>query len=146
MPNIRFGCPITDLDLLDHDVIVGADGIGSIVCDALVERPCAPVDLGVNVLIGQFPGATDTFTEYWGPGSSFGVTPLSTDRCDWQVAYRTSAEAAAQDSHRFVIELYRGWDPSVEAALRETYPDSLIHYRIRTMPRFRRIYRAAIPC
>ncbi|UZF54290.1 FAD-dependent monooxygenase [Gordonia polyisoprenivorans] len=147
---IHFGTRVTDVGALDHDVIVGADGINSVVREAVTGEHIESRDLDVSVILGEFAGATDMFTEYWGPGRSFGITPLSRDRRDWHAAYRSPRPGAAQakqevdDPLGFVAALYESWCGEVTDAIASTIPETVTRYHVRTMPRIGRWYRGNV--
>lgn len=144
---VHFDSEIVDPTQLNHDVIIGADGINSSIRTFVVGTEVHTRDLHVGVILGQFDGTTDMFTEYWGPGRSFGITPLSSARRDWHAAYRaprqgTSAAALELDDPlRFVAESYQSWNDDVSAAIAATIDDSVTHYHVRTTPRLRRWHR-----
>ncbi|GAA1079040.1 NAD(P)/FAD-dependent oxidoreductase [Tsukamurella strandjordii] len=145
-PAVRFGERRTDLDGLDHDVIVGADGINSITRTHVLGHVVEPRPLGVDVLIGRCPGSTDVFTEYWGPGRLFGVTPRDGGFINWYAEFDPAAIPAAcpdpdADPRGFLRAAYRGWDPRVIETIEGIEVESALHYRSRDLPRLPRIVR-----
>ncbi|TWS23490.1 FAD-dependent monooxygenase [Tsukamurella sputi] len=145
-PAIRFGDRRSDLAGLDHDVIVGADGIGSITRTHVVGHEVAPRPLGVDVLIGRCPGETDTFTEYWGPGRLFGVTPRDGGYINWYSEFDPRAVPAGTpdpdtDPRGFLRAMYRDWDPRVTRTIEGIEVETALHYRSRDLPRLPRIVR-----
>ncbi|NMD57518.1 MULTISPECIES: FAD-dependent oxidoreductase [Tsukamurella] len=148
-PGVRFGDRRADLSGLDHDVIVGADGIGSIARAHVVGHDVAPRPLGVDVLIGRCPGETDTFTEYWGPGRLFGVTPRDGGCINWYSEFDPRAVPAGTpdpdtDPRGFLRAMYRGWDPRVTRTIEGVEVETALHYRSRDLPRLPRIVRGNV--
>lgn len=148
-PAVRFGDRRAGLDGLAHDVIVGADGIGSVARTHVVGRDVAPRQLGVDVLIGRCPGGTDTFTEYWGPGRLFGVTPRDGGYINWYSQFDPRAVPAGtpdpdEDPRGFLRALYRDWDPRVTETIEGIDVASALHYRSRDLPRLPRIARGNV--
>lgn len=144
---IHFGVDIANPAELDHDLIIGCDGISSVTRTFVVGHEVATDDLGVSVILGQFGGTTDMFTEYWGPGGSFGITPLSRERRDWHAAFRspargtTESEFEVSDSLGFVANRYATWNGDVTDAIAATLPDTVMRYHVRTTPRLRTWHR-----
>lgn len=149
-PQVRFGSVIRSADELDHDVVVGADGVSSSLRAYVAGEEVPSRDSGVSVVIGEFDGMTNMFTEFWGPGGSFGITPLSTTRRDWHAAFRepltthqsvSAASSVATDSLAMVRQAYADWTGEVVAAIAASDPASVLRYRVRTVPTMGRWYR-----
>ncbi len=148
-PAVRFGDRRADLAGLDHDVIVGADGIGSVVRTHVLGREQRPRPLGVDVLIGRCPGSTDTFTEYWGPGRLFGVTPRDGGYINWYSEFDPRAVPAGTpdpdtDPRGFLRAMHRGWEPRVLETVEGIEAETALHYRSRDLPRLPRIVRGNV--
>ncbi|TWS19213.1 FAD-dependent oxidoreductase [Tsukamurella asaccharolytica] len=148
-PAVRFGDRRPGISGLEHDVIVGADGIGSVVRAHVVGREVKPRPLGVDVLIGRCPGSTDTFTEYWGPGRLFGVTPRDGGYINWYSEFDPRAVPGGtpnpdEDPRGFLRAMYRGWDPRVAETIEGIETETALHYRSRDVPRLPRIVRGNI--
>lgn len=145
-PAVRFGDRRADLAGLDHDVIVGADGVGSITRTRVLGRRLDPRPLGVDVLIGRCPGSTDVFSEYWGPGRLFGVTPRDGGYINWYAEYdpRAVPDDAPDpdaDPRGFLSTMYRGWTPRVLETIEGIDAETALHYSSRDLPRLPRIVR-----
>lgn len=143
-PTVHFGDRRVDLTGLDHDVIVGADGIGSITRTYVVGHEITPRPLGVDVLIGRCAGETDTFTEYWGPGRLFGVTPRDGGYINWYSEFDPRAVPPGTpdpdtDPRGFLHAMYRDWDPRVTRTIEGIEVETALHYRSRDLPRLPRI-------
>lgn len=89
--DIRLGTEVTDLESLraEADVIVGADGINSVVRAAL-HGPQPPLYAGYDGwrAVTQFDDHRlhGRFSETWGCGSRFGLIPLGGGRLYWFVS------------------------------------------------------------
>ena len=148
-PAVRFGDRRAGVDGLGHDVIIGADGIGSVVRTHVVGHEVVPRTLGVDVLIGRCPGSTDVFTEYWGPGRLFGVTPRDGGYINWYSEFDPQAvppgtPAPDEDPRGFLRAMYRDWDPRVTETIEGIDAGSALHYRSRDLPRLPRIVRGNV--
>lgn len=148
-PAVRFGDRRAGLDGLTHDVIVGADGIGSVVRAHVVGHEVAPRPLGVDVLIGRCPGDTDVFTEYWGPGRLFGVTPRDGGYINWYSEFDPRVVPPGtpdpdEDPRGFLRAMYRGWAPRVAETIEGIEAETALHYRSRDLPRLPRIVRGNV--
>ncbi|BDD81378.1 FAD-dependent monooxygenase [Tsukamurella pulmonis] len=148
-PAVRFGEPCTGIDGFEHDVVIGADGIGSVVRTHVLGRVVQPRPLGVDVLIGRCPGETDTFTEYWGPGRLFGVTPRDGGYINWYSEFDPRAIPAGTpdpgtDPRDFLRAMYRGWDRRVARTIEGIEAASALHYHSRDLPRLPRIVRGNV--
>ncbi|WP_019202457.1 FAD-dependent monooxygenase [Tsukamurella sp. 1534] len=148
-PTVRWGERRADLAGLPHDVIVGADGINSVTRAAVLGERVDPRPLGVDVLIGRCPGETDTFTEYWGPGRLFGVTPRDGGYINWYSEYDPRAVPDGtpdpdSDPRGFLSAMYRDWAPRVRETIEGIDAGSALHYHSRDLPRLSRIVRGNI--
>ncbi|CAM5369357.1 6-hydroxynicotinate 3-monooxygenase OS=Tsukamurella paurometabola OX=2061 GN=NCTC10741_02598 PE=4 SV=1 [Tsukamurella paurometabola] len=125
---------------------MGADGINSITRTAVIGRVIEPRPLGVEVVIGRCPGSTDTFTEYWGPGRLFGVTPRDGGFINWYSEFDPHAVPEGvpdpdSDPRGFLRSMYHGWAPRVLETIEGIDVESALHYRSRDLPRLHRIVR-----
>lgn len=148
-PTVRFGDRRADLAGLEHDVIVGADGIGSITRAHVLGRRVDPRPLGVDVLIGRCPGETNVFTEFWGPGRLFGVTPRDGGFINWYSEFDPRAVPAdapdpGAEPRAFLRALYRDWAPRVLETVEGVDEATALHYRSRDLPRLPRIVRGNV--
>jgi 2-polyprenyl-6-methoxyphenol hydroxylase-like FAD-dependent oxidoreductase len=88
-------------EAIEADLIVGADGINSVIRAAILGDE-NPRDSGIVAWRGVASGAAATAPpgEWWGPGSAAGVLPLAGDRTYWYVAYRGGIGDAAELERR----------------------------------------------
>jgi 2-polyprenyl-6-methoxyphenol hydroxylase-like FAD-dependent oxidoreductase len=103
-PRLHLGARVTEvgqdrLGFADGDearaeLIVGADGLNSLVRDAVL-RDGDPVDSGIVAFRGLAEWESDVPAgEWWGPGSVAGLLPLSDGLVYWYVAMRGRADGA----------------------------------------------------
>ncbi|MDF0532477.1 NAD(P)/FAD-dependent oxidoreductase [Tsukamurella sp. 8F] len=145
-PGIEFGSTVGDPGSLDHDVVIGADGIHSATRTVVAGRRIEPRPLAAEVVIGRCPGSTESFTEYWGPDRLFGVTPRDGGFINWYSEFRPEAVAddapdPDADPVGFLERVYDGWAPRVLDTIGRIDTESVFHYRVREMPRLHRITR-----
>lgn len=130
-----------DLPGIDADLVVGADGVHSVVrrvmCGAkAVARPTEFI--AVRGVVPPLPGVG--FGEHWGRGALFGVTPVPGGRYNWFCSYRSElgprdidVEDALTDArHRFA-----GFGPEPRAVLAAAAPESTLAQRIWVAPPLR---------
>lgn len=140
---LRFASPVHDLAALRqaHDLVVAADGIFSKARDELFGDRFRARHTGSTAWRGWLGGRpTDTFTETWGDGAKFGVTPQEGGRTNWFAATAAPEHAFSPGAELPALRARFGtWaDPvrSVLDAIRE--PDILRHdlYVVPRLPTF----------
>ena len=144
------GCPVTGFELEgdgvrvettgglhDADLLVGADGIGSVVRAHLQgDRPARYAGYtcwrGIADL-GPASVGVHGFFEAWGDGERFGGIPIAADRFSWYVA----ADAAAGGSEVDLAALRRRfstWAAPVPGLLAATAPETILRNDIADRP------------
>jgi 2-polyprenyl-6-methoxyphenol hydroxylase-like FAD-dependent oxidoreductase len=129
----------TVTSLPDTDLLVGADGVHSVVRRSRwgprsVERLRPYIALR-GIISG--PASTNEGGEYWGRGELFGVAPASRQRTYWYASFRSDlgpggidvAAALELTRHRFSDKA-----PGIRRVLSEAVPDGTIAQRIWTVP------------
>ncbi len=101
---VRWGTPVTAADILPGDqfhVVIGADGIHSLVRRTAFPHAGPPRSLGSIAYRGTLPGRVERVTEVWGGRRLLGVTPLDADTANWYAALDqnllTESERTARD-------------------------------------------------
>lgn len=116
---VRWNTPVTVADLApdrDHDLVIGADGIHSLVRCTAFSHARPPRPLGSVAYRGTLPGEVEQVTEVWGGRRVFGITPLDAHTTNWYAALDrrllTEAELTSRDPavHAAVLRReYAGW-------------------------------------
>lgn len=136
---------VTDPASLDADLVVGADGVRSVVRGlvdpaAAARRP-TPYVATRGVLRGQ-PTTTGE-GEYWGRGLIFGRQRLNADDTYWFSAFRDDGAVEPLDPARVAADArrrFRGVAPLIERTL-EAAGDDLLATRLWVAPALRRYHR-----
>jgi 2-polyprenyl-6-methoxyphenol hydroxylase-like FAD-dependent oxidoreductase len=140
----RACCPVRSLP--DADLVVGADGVHSLVRRAVWgegSRARLSPFLALRGITDE-PVPPGTGGEYWGRGQLFGITPASRDRTYWYASYRSElgpggidvAEALAVTRTRF-----SGPAAGIARVLTSAAPGQTLAQRIWTAPPLRRYAR-----
>lgn len=128
----RWGDPVTQADLQGHgyDVVVGADGIHSLVRGAAFPGAPGPRPLGTVAFRGSVPGAMESVTETWGSGMLFGITPLDARSTNWFAAVRAELLHGHEGlGHTGTVrDLFADWHPGVRHVL-DLLPDNGVDRR-----------------
>ncbi|MBJ8346377.1 FAD-dependent monooxygenase [Antrihabitans sp. YC2-6] len=134
---VKFSSPIATIDdLAGYDVIIGADGVNSRVRTVVAGQQVDPEYLGVSALVGWAPGETDTVAETWGEQRIFGISPRDGNRTNWFAAYREPVDAdIPAHPAAFLRSTFGHWHADVRDILARFDEESIIHYRIKQMPK-----------
>ncbi|MFB6862247.1 MULTISPECIES: NAD(P)/FAD-dependent oxidoreductase [Streptomyces] len=122
---IAHGRPLTDPAALGADLVVGADGINSVVRTAYFRTRSGPRPIGTVAWIGTAGFETGLYGETWGGGRFFGMTPVEPGRTNWY------ATVPAATTAREVREAFADWHDPVPRVLAETDPATWIRYEMR---------------
>jgi 2-polyprenyl-6-methoxyphenol hydroxylase-like FAD-dependent oxidoreductase len=112
---LRLAEPVTALAgaAEGYDLVVGADGLRSVVRAGLYPQGYPLRYAGVVAWRGTAPLGVETAGETWGRGAKFGLTPLGPGRTNWYAVRRAPEGWRPADGH--LAELHRvfgGWhDP-----------------------------------
>jgi 2-polyprenyl-6-methoxyphenol hydroxylase-like FAD-dependent oxidoreductase len=129
-PEVRYlrdGEPV----VLEADLVVAADGIGSRVRSRLWPDAPAPVYSGSTAwrAVVDFDGATE-IGQTLGPGVEFGVLPLAAGRVYWYAATPSPAGRQVDDELAEVRRLVDGWHDPIPALLAATDPASVLRHDV----------------
>lgn len=124
---VRWNTSVTAAELVPGEpfhVVIGADGIHSLVRRTVFPHASPPRALGSVAYRGTLPGRVEGVTEIWGGRRIFGVTPLDAHSTNWYAALDrrllTEAERTARDlaTHAAVLRReYEGWGGQVSRIL-----------------------------
>jgi 2-polyprenyl-6-methoxyphenol hydroxylase-like FAD-dependent oxidoreductase len=116
---------------LEHDFLIGADGIRSSVRSQLlgVHKPIYrgyTVWRGIAQLKGGVPSGSNS--ETWGRGKRFGILNTGGDRFTWYATANTDADHvdSSQGRRRELLEMFAGWHEPVGQLIAATDEDAIL--------------------
>ncbi|HEX6342050.1 FAD-dependent monooxygenase [Umezawaea sp.] len=129
-PEVRYlvdGEPV----VLEADLVVAADGIGSRVRSRLWPDAPAPVYAGTTAwrAVVDFTGPLE-IGQTLGPGTEFGVLPLAAGRVYWYAATLSAPGLRADDELAEVRALVDGWHEPIPALLAATDPRAVLRHDV----------------
>ncbi|MEU7722633.1 FAD-dependent monooxygenase [Streptomyces tibetensis] len=127
---VRVGCGDT---VLDADLVVAADGIGSKVRDRLFPVHPGPVYSGSTVLraiTGQPVELRTDFELTWGHGAEFGHIAFNDGRAEWHAVLNLPAGTRFEDPLAELSRRFRTWHDPIPALLDATRPGDVLHHDV----------------
>ncbi|MBB5868949.1 2-polyprenyl-6-methoxyphenol hydroxylase-like FAD-dependent oxidoreductase [Allocatelliglobosispora scoriae] len=120
----------------EHDVVVAADGIFSHTRTALFGDAHRATYTGFTAWRGCVDDMpTQTFTETWGPGSKFGVSPQEGGRTNWYGTIAAPERSFTPGRELATLrELFGGWAEPIPSVLAATSEDDVLRHDIYTVP------------
>ena len=116
------------------DVLIGADGVHSLVRRSGWRGSSGARGHGVTVLRGTAPIAPPEISETWGVGWLFGITPLPEERTNWFACLpEHRAETRSQDLEHLRSAI-GGRRAEIDAVLAVTTPEQTLVHGIHTAP------------
>ena len=111
------------------DLLVGADGVHSVVRDRLFGE--APLEYrGYTAIRGITPAGSVPLpadaSETWGRGCRFGLGPTSGERLTWFATWNTPAGGGAGGSREHLLGLFGDWHEPVRRVIEATPADSIV--------------------
>ena len=126
--------------VLSADVVIGADGVGSVVRAAMAGQS-PPVDGGYVCWLAtvsfSHPRLVRGYTgQYWGKGQRFGLSDIGGGTAYW---WGTKNMAPPQDRRakackRDIVEAYRGWAPEIVDVIGATPEAEIVSTRSHDRP------------
>lgn len=133
---ITFGTEVADVAGLEADLVVGADGVRSVVRSSM---GCGvrPVFRGYTVWRALVPrdlaGARE-LSETWGAGLRFGTVPVGRDRTYVYAAAPAPEGERSGDERAELVRRFEDWHAPIPALLDAIGPDALIRHDIHDLP------------
>ncbi|KOU92107.1 FAD-dependent monooxygenase [Streptomyces virginiae] len=127
---VRVGCGGT---VLDADLVVAADGIGSTVRRRLFPDHPGPLYSGSTVLRAITEHAVDLRTDFeltWGRGAEFGHIAFLDGRAEWHAVLGLPAGTRFADPLAELRRRFHTWHEPVPALLDATRPDAVLHHDV----------------
>nr|WP_240896987.1 FAD-dependent monooxygenase [Kineococcus vitellinus] len=125
---LRWGAPaLSAAELPAADVLVAADGVGSVVRRDVFGPASAPRPLGTVAVRGTADVPPAGMSETWGAGRMFGTTARLDGRTNVYACFRSAlaAPAEAADPQELLRRVFAGWHAGVVETVEHLQPDSL---------------------
>ncbi|MDG4750720.1 FAD-dependent monooxygenase [Micromonospora sp. WMMD718] len=135
-PALRLGVPVTGPGpLLDaYDLVVGADGINSVVRAQMYGQRYPLRYAGAVAWRGVVDLDLAEGGETWGRGRKFGLTPAGPGRTNWYAAVRLpEGHPAPPDDRAELRRLFGDWHPPVPRVLDALTPEGILRHEIRDL-------------
>ncbi|MFG2668313.1 FAD-dependent monooxygenase [Streptomyces sp. NPDC048387] len=127
---VRVGCGDA---VLEADLVVAADGIGSTIRSRLFPAHPGPVYSGSTVLraiTGEPVDVDSDFELTWGPGAEFGHIAFLDGRAEWHAVLSLPARTRFADPLAELRRRFRTWHEPVTALLDATRPEAVLHHDV----------------
>ncbi|MCX4539289.1 FAD-dependent monooxygenase [Streptomyces sp. NBC_01565] len=127
---VRVDCGDT---VMDADLVVAADGIGSNVRSRLFPAHPGPAYSGSTVLRAITEQAVDLRTDFeltWGYGAEFGHIALHDGRAEWHAVLDLPTGTRFTDPLAELKSRFRTWHAPIPALLDVTRPAAVLHHDI----------------
>ena len=135
----RVACAqLADGSQIEAEVVVAADGVGSRLRDALIDKGAMQATGLVAwraVVPAEGVDVEAVAGEAWGRGALFGAAPLTGGRLYWFASSHAaaSAEGSAADERERLLERFAGWHDPIPAIIEATAPDAIIRTPLREL-------------
>jgi 2-polyprenyl-6-methoxyphenol hydroxylase-like FAD-dependent oxidoreductase len=127
------GDPVAALP--DADLVIGADGIDSVIRRLVFPDAAPPVYAGSTawrgVTDGPWPDPVPVSIT-WGPGAEFGIVPLADGRVYWYGSVNAPAGAFAPDEKAAARQRFAGWHDPIAALIEAT--GTVLRHDLRQLP------------
>ncbi|MGW3210187.1 FAD-dependent monooxygenase [Streptomyces sp. NPDC001135] len=128
----RVGVPVGD-GVVDADLVVAADGVGSRLRGLLFPGHPGPVYGGSTVLravTGRPLELSGDFELTWGGGAEFGHIAFADGLAEWHAVLTTPAGVRHADPLGMLRRRFGGWHDPIPALLDATRPEDVLHHDI----------------
>lgn len=123
--------------LLEADVVVGADGLRSPVRQLLWPDALPPAYVGLTAWRGvtdqRFALAAGSQT--WGRGESVGLATLVDGRVYWYATARLREGSDVADDRAEALRRFGGWHDPIADVIAATHPDAVLRHDLYALPR-----------
>lgn len=119
--------------VLEADLVVAADGVGSRLRAQLFPHHPGPVYSGSTVLraVTERPVALDTdFALTWGEGVEFGHIAFADGRAEWHAVLTSPPGVRHADALSVLRHRFAAWHDPIPGLLEATRPDAVLHHDI----------------
>ncbi|MFB7831101.1 FAD-dependent monooxygenase [Streptomyces sp. NPDC056056] len=127
---VRVGSGAT---VLEADLVVAADGIGSTIRGRLFPHHPGPVHSGQAVLRAITAQAVDLRTDFeltWGRGAEFGHIAFPDGTAEWHAVLTLAAGTRFPDPLAELRRRFRTWHDPIPALLDATRPEAVLHHDV----------------
>ncbi|MFE5972216.1 FAD-dependent monooxygenase [Streptomyces sp. NPDC056460] len=127
---VRVGSGAT---VLEADLVVAADGIGSAIRSRLFPHHPGPVHSGQAVLRAITAHAVDLRTDFeltWGRGAEFGHIAFPDGTAEWHAVLTLPAGTRFPDPLAELRRRFRTWHDPIPALLNATRPETVLHHDV----------------
>ncbi|MZF85784.1 FAD-dependent monooxygenase [Streptomyces sp. SID5643] len=122
-----------DAAVLNADLVVAADGIGSKIRSRLFPDHPGPVYSGSTVLRAITEHAVDLRADFeltWGPGTEFGHIAFLDGRAEWHAVLSHPAGTRFADPLAELHRRFHTWHDPIPALLDATRPEAVLHHDV----------------
>ena len=137
--DVEFGVEVRDFG--GYDLVVAADGINSAARTALFGDGYRPAYAGATAWRGTVDGDTADFSEPWGEGARFGITPQEGDRTNWYACVPAPERSRVPGGEAAAVREHFGhWHGEVQRVLagitEKTVARNDLYYLARPLPSY----------
>jgi 2-polyprenyl-6-methoxyphenol hydroxylase-like FAD-dependent oxidoreductase len=138
---------LMDGDRVDADLLIGADGLHSVVRAQLVGKH-PPEYSGYTSWRGVTPGhavqVPNRTSESWGRGERFGIVPIGFGEIYWFAVANAPPNGRDVDVRRELMERFESWHEPIAAIIDATPPDRIVRTDICDRPPIERWHQGRI--
>ncbi|MGW5424420.1 FAD-dependent monooxygenase [Streptomyces sp. NPDC003943] len=127
------GAASGSVEVVEADLVVAADGIGSRTRTALFPGHPGPVHSGSTVLRAITERPLDLRTDFeitWGRGAEFGHIAFADGRAEWHAVLNAPAEVRHPDPLALLRRRFADWHEPIPELLAATRPEDVLHHDI----------------
>ncbi|WP_405989575.1 FAD-dependent monooxygenase [Streptomyces sp. NBC_00986] len=128
----RVRIPLDDA-VLEADLVVAADGVGSRLRAQLLPRHPGPAYSGSTVVRAVTERPVDLATDFeptWGKGAEFGHIAFTDGRAEWHAVLNSPPGVRYSDALDAMRRRFGTWHDPIPALLDATRPDTLLHHDV----------------